>query len=126
MLSPDYDHQLWFANVTGGVCWFVILLSLRQIEYVKVRWKKPPDKSFLWVTFWVNLMILGLETTASLNVNLLVMAGAQLIQLLQEMLHLMIKGGKDLLKFEQDAPARLRQNPVPLFIGFMLCLMIDD
>ena len=46
MLSPDYDHQLWFANVTGGVCWFVILLSLRQIEYVKVRWKKPLNKCF--------------------------------------------------------------------------------
>ena len=126
MLSPDYDHQLWFANATGGVCWFVILLSLRQIEYVKVRWKKPPDKWFLWVMFWVNMIILDLDITVSLNVNLLMMAGAQLFQLLQEILHLMTKRGEELLKFEQDAPARLSRNPVPLFIGFMLCFMIES
>jgi hypothetical protein len=73
---------------------------------VEVRWKKPPDKYFLWVTFWVNLIVLDLEATVSLNVNLLMMAGAQLFQLLQEMLHIMTKGGEELLKFERDAPAR--------------------
>ena len=104
----------------------MILLSLRQIEYVKVRWKKPPDKWFLWVMFWVNMIILDLDITVSLNVNLLMMAGAQLFQLLQEILHLMTKRGEELLKFEQDAPARLSRNPVPLFIGFMLCFMIES
>jgi hypothetical protein len=116
MLSPDYDHQLWFANVTGGVCWFVNMSKFvgRNLRTI-----------FLWVTFWVNLMILDLETTVSLNMNLLMMAGAQLIQLLPEMLHLTTKEG-ELIKFEQDAPARLSRKPVLLFIGFMLCLMIES
>jgi hypothetical protein len=47
-------------------------------------------------------------------------------QLLQEMLHIMTKGGEELLKFERDAPARLSRNPVPLFIGFVLCLIIES
>jgi hypothetical protein len=55
-----------------------------------------------------------------------VIAGAQLFRLLQEMLNLMTTKGEELLKFEQDAPARLSQNPVPLFIGFMLYFMIES
>ena len=40
----------------------------------------------------------------SLNVNLVMMTGAQLIPLIQAMLHLLMKGSEELVKFEQDAP----------------------